>query len=124
MWVALALISALFLGFYDISKKKSLINNNVLIVLFLNTLFCSILFIPFFFYIPNLDLQAHLLVFIKSIIVLTSWILGYFALKHLPLTIAAPINAVRPIFVLLGAVVIFAERLNIYQWIVVLLWFI
>ena len=46
MWIILALLSALCLGCYDISKKVSLRGNNVLAVLFLNTLFCSLLMSP------------------------------------------------------------------------------
>lgn len=66
-------------------------------------------------------LRAHLLVALKAIIVLSSWICGYFGLKHLPLTIVGPINATRPVLVLVGAMLFFGERLNIYQWTGVLL---
>ena len=42
-------------------------------------------------------------------------------MKHLPITIVGPINATRPVMVLVGAMLIFGERLNLYQWIGVLL---
>ena len=48
-------------------------------------------------------LKAHLLVVLKSIIVLSSWIAGYFGIKHIPITIVGPINATRPVLVLVGA---------------------
>ena len=38
-------------------------------------------------------------------------------MKHLPLTIVGPINATRPVMVLVGALLVFGERLNVYQWI-------
>jgi transporter family protein len=63
------------------------------------------------------DFRAHLLVLIKSAIVLSSWIAGYFGIKHIPITIVGPINATRPVLVLVGAMVIFGERLNWCQWI-------
>lgn len=66
-------------------------------------------------------LKAHLLVVLKAFIVLSSWICGYFGLKHLPLTIVGPINATRPVLVLIGAMLIFGEKLNAYQWTGVLL---
>ena len=66
-------------------------------------------------------LKAHLLVILKAFIVLSSWICGYFGLKHLPLTIVGPINATRPVIVLVGAMLLFGERLNLYQWTGVLL---
>jgi len=48
--------------------------------------------------------------------VLSSWVLGYFGMKHLPLTIVGPINATRPVMVLVGALLVFGERLNVWQW--------
>ena len=131
MWLALSFVSAFFLGCYDISKKTSLQGNAVIPVLFFNTMFCTLLLLPLFlssqfggslltdtiFFIPEVDLKAHLFILLKSIIVLSSWIFGYFAVKHLPLTITGPINATRPVMALAGALIIFGERLNLYQWI-------
>ena len=47
MWLLLAFLSAALLGFYDAFKKKSLRDNAVLPVLFLNTVFSSMVFLPF-----------------------------------------------------------------------------
>ena len=47
MWLLLAFLSAALLGFYDSFKKKVLKDNAVIPVLFLNTLFSSLIFIPF-----------------------------------------------------------------------------
>lgn len=123
MWVVLALCSATGLGVYDIMKKLSVRSNNVLIVLMLNTLFGMLLMLPVIIIAAIHGTPAfggsatgHLLILIKSFIVLGSWILGYFAIKHLPLTIQGPINASRPVMVLVGAVLIFGERLNLLQW--------
>ncbi|MBQ9076804.1 MAG: DMT family transporter [Muribaculaceae bacterium] len=123
MWIALAIISALCLGIYDIFKKVSLNGNNVLTVLLLNTLFGSLLMSPVIINGiwhgdtgPGDCVTGHLHIALKSLIVLTSWLLGYFSIKHLPLTIAGPINATRPVIVLIGALVIFGERLNPLQW--------
>ena len=38
-------------------------------------------------------------------------------MKHLPLTIVGPINATRPVMVLVGALLLFGERLNLWQWV-------
>jgi len=123
MWIALAILSALCLGFYDISKKLSLKANNVLIVLLLNTLFCSVFMLPIIIggitdgnWGFNNSTAGHLKIILKSFIVLSSWLLGYFSIKHLPLTIAGPINASRPVIVLVGALVVFGEYLNPLQW--------
>ena len=37
-------------------------------------------------------------------------------MKHLPLTIVGPVNATRPVMVLIGALLVFGERLNGWQW--------
>jgi len=135
MWLYLAFLSALLLGFYDICKKASVNKNAVIPVLFLNTLFSSLLFLPFVlisYYKPEIlqdtilfasqiSPKEHALIFVKSLIVLCSWIFAYFATKHLPLTIVGPIKATQPIFVLLGALLIFGEQLNLFQWIGILL---
>jgi len=133
MWLALAFASALLLGFYDVFKKQSLSANAVIPVLLLNTLISSIIFLPFIvlsakgvipagsiFHTQTYGLDGHLRIMLKAVIVLSSWLFGYFAIKHLPLTIAGPINATRPVIVLLGALTIFAERLTPFQWLGVL----
>ena len=135
MWLAFAFLSAALLGFYDVFKKQSLKNNAVVPVLFLNTLFCSLIFLPFIvlsacgsslmegslFHVPIVGWEAHKYIVLKSCIVLSSWLLGYFGIKHLPITLVGPINATRPVMVLVGAMLVFGERLNLYQWIGVLL---
>lgn len=135
MWLLFAFCSAALLGFYDVFKKKSLANNAVLPVLGLNTLFSSLIFLPFIlisawkpewlnqtiFFVPQAGWEVHRFILLKSLIVLSSWTFGYFGMKHLPLTIVGPINATRPVMTLVGALLIFGERLNVYQWIGVLM---
>lgn len=130
MWVVAAFVSAFLLGLYDVAKKRSLSSNAVVPVLLLNTLFASLLFLPvildaelslgIFAGTPlesvRGDLGDHLLVVLKAFITLSSWLCGYYAIKHLPLTIVGPVNATRPVVVLLGATLLFGERLNLWQW--------
>lgn len=118
------------LGFYDVMKKLSVDRNNVLGVLFLNTLFGALLMCPVIimglshgYYGLGGTLEGHGAILLKSFIVLGSWLLGYGSIKHLPLTIAGPVNASRPVLVLVGALIIFGERLNAWQWAGVLLGF-
>ena len=133
MWLVLAFASALLLGFYDIAKKQSLRGNAVIPVLLLNTLFSSLLLLPYILdahldtgwfgpkalidaYGYDNGLREHLLVATKATITLSSWLCGYYAIKHLPLTIVGPVNATRPVVVLLGAILLFGERINLWQW--------
>jgi bacterial/archaeal transporter family protein len=130
MWVVFAIISAFFLGIYDLFKKNSLKENAVLPVLLLSSLTSTIIFIPLlllskynpesfsqsFLFIPEITGKQHILIFIKSVIVGSSWVLAYYAMKHLPVTIVSPIRSTGPIWTLLGAVLIYSEKLNSLQW--------
>ena len=130
MWLLLAFVSATLLGLYDVVKKISLERNAVIPVLFLNIFFCCLLFLPVvllsalapdmmrntLLFLPAIGSEGHFLLFLKAVIVLASWIFAYFSLKHLPITIASPIKATQPILTLLGALLVFGERLNIWQW--------
>ena len=135
MWILFAFLSAALLGVYDVFKKNSLDKNAVIPVLFLNVVFCCIIFLPLLiisfvapdwiantlFEMPAISVKQHALLILKAAIVLSSWISAYFALKHLPITIASPIKATQPILTLVGALLIFGERLNVYQWLGVLI---
>ena len=121
MWLAFAFLSAALLGFYDVSKKHSLRDNAVIPILFLNTLFCSLIFLPLAFQTPFGGWEVQRYILLNSCIVLSSWLLGYIGIKHLPITIVGPINATRPVMVLVGALIFFGERLNLWQWLGVLL---
>ena len=115
MWWILAFVSAALLGCYDAAKKYSLKDNAVLVVLLLNTLLSAVIFSPFLFLTGFGDWHSQLFILAKSVLVLSSWIAGYFAMKHLPLTLVGPLNATRPVLVLVCAMLLFGERLNLLQ---------
>jgi len=130
MWIYLGLISSVLLGFYDVCKKHALNHNAVLPVLFLSAV-SGFMPMPFFFaasrlapevmqqihcYVPAASLSEHWHVFIKALIVSTSWVLAYFAMKHLPISIVSPIRASGPVWTLIGALLIFHERPVPLQW--------
>jgi transporter family protein len=130
MWIILALLSAFLLGIYEVFKKLSVHKNAVIPVLFISTLTSSLIFLPIeigsrfnpeFFksiqlFVPEISIEQHVLIFLKSMLVVSSWILAFFAVKNLPITLVAPIRATGPIWTLLGAILIFGEQLNFYQW--------
>ena len=128
-WVFFAILSAVFLGIYDVAKKASVQDNAVLVVLFA----CSVCGLAVFLPMGALSLVApgwaqshgvlivalswreHGLVVAKAALVTLSWVLTFFALKHLPISLASPVRASAPLFTLLGAVVLFGERPNARQ---------
>lgn len=134
MWLTCGFISAALLGFYDVCKKHALLDNAVIPVLLLNTIFCSLIFLPIvlcslsgilhegtLLFVPSGGWEVQKWIVLKACIVLSSWLCAYFGMKHLPLTLVGPINATRPMMVLIGAIFVFGEKLNPLQWIGVIL---
>jgi transporter family protein len=131
MWILLAICSSVCLGIYDIFRKKSLENNAVLPVLMFSNITGALIFLPVIvlsFTLPDLTKESivytpfsgftvHKFIFLKSIIVVSSWICTFFAFKYLPLTIASPIRSSAPLWTLLGALTLFGECLTLLQWI-------
>jgi transporter family protein len=131
MWLYLGIFSAVFLGLYDVSRKYALRGNAVLAVLFFAMLAGALLLLPVAvlspllpeqmtrlgLYIPQFDWVGHLYFFSKAIIVAVMWMLAYFSMKHLPISIFSPIGASCPAWTLLGAVLVFGERLTALQWV-------
>jgi len=130
MWIYLGLISAVLLGLYDISKKHALNHNAVLPVLVLSTVagFVPMLVLMIAtwwrpevmqevgLWIPPATPALHLHALAKAGIVSTSWVLSYFAMKHLPISLSTPIRSSGPVWTLLGAVLLFHERPSSMQW--------
>ena len=115
MWWLLAFLSAALLGCYDSFKKIALKGNAVMPVLFLNTVISAAIMSPFVIQTGWSGWDVQKWIVMKSALVLSSWVAGYYAMKHLPLTIVGPVNASRPVLVLIGAVLLFGELLNLLQ---------
>ena len=131
MWIYLGLLAALFLGLHSLCKKHALQGNEAFPVLLgtitsgfmlLFPLYIGSIYFPEFtkdtgFYIASIPWQTHGFIFIKSMIMAASWVLAYQALKHLPITIVAPIRSAGPFFTFIGAILIYKEQPNFLQWI-------
>lgn len=132
-WVLLSLISAFLLGFYDIFKKRTVVGNAIIPVLFYSTLISALIFLPFIvlsylqpewfdgafwrqFFVEPLTIRQHLLVFGKTALILVSWMFSYSAMKNLPITVVGPVNQLRPAISLLLLFAIFQEHLTWMQW--------
>jgi transporter family protein len=129
VWIVYIAFSAICLGTYDIFQKISLKNNALIPVLFIAITSSSLILTPVYlisrfspetlqntpFFVPEADLTTHLYILLKAFLVLGSWIFAYAGMKHLPLTIVTPIKSTQPIWTVIGAMIIFSERLNLYQ---------
>lgn len=131
MWLWLGLVSMFFLGVYDVCKKHALRENAVLPVLFLSNLAGAAIAVPLLLgsaimpgilnsaglLVEPITAAGHQLIFIKSAIISTSWVLAYFALKHLPISIVSPIRASGPVWTIIGAIILFHESPSALQWV-------
>ena len=111
----MALMSAVLLGLYDVSKKLALSKNSVLNVLLVATAFSALFMSPLLFKYPGSGTD-HLRLMFKAVLVSSSWISGMIALKKLPLTIVSTLKATRPFLVVLFSILLFGEFLNVWQW--------
>ena len=121
MWTCWILASAVFLAFYDIAKKASVKDNAVLPVLLMATSAGGAAYVTVLGLAGGISsaldvsVQHFVLIAIKSLIVATSWVLTYCALKTLPITIATPIRASAPALVFIAAFFIYGERPSFVQ---------
>lgn len=127
-WILLSIVSALFLGVYDICKKSAVRDNAVPVVLLLNVMTAAGVWIPILVGIAirsdagevtplSIGWRVHGLLAMKSVLVGASWMLAFFAMKQLPLSIATPIRATSPLWTIAIAVAAMGERPSMIQWI-------
>lgn len=129
-WIALGLLAGLILGTYDFLTKLALKEKNVLEVVFWCSVLGALIWAPFF-YAPDswsnalhsaalapqhLSFEQQMAVLPKSIMMVMTWILSYYSVKHLPLSISAGVRASGPLWTALGAVLLLSERLSWWQW--------
>jgi len=130
IWIGLGLFAGLLLGTYDFFTKFALREKSVLEVVFLSSIIGSILWIPFFFvpdglvavldpiglYPKHFSWLEQLAVLPKSLLMVGTWILSYYSVKSLPLSISAGVRASGPIWTAFGAVLLLGEVLSATQW--------
>ncbi len=122
-WIAASLLSAFLLGCYELCTKHAVRDNAVLPVLFLSNACAAACWVtlllvqaadphllPAGLLVDPLTFGQHAQLLLKSVIVASSWLCTYFAVKHLPVSIASPIRAASPIGTMLGGLLLLAER--------------
>jgi bacterial/archaeal transporter family protein len=122
-WICASLVSAFFLGCYEVFTRQAVRDNAVPPVLFLGTLCGASVWtllmalqalhpgtLPTAFVVAAPTPLQHAQLLLKSLIVGSSWGCVYFAVKHLPVSISSPIRATSPVWTFLGALVFLAER--------------
>ncbi|MFG0267392.1 MAG: EamA family transporter [Rhodopirellula sp. JB055] len=130
-WMLMALVSAALLGVYDLAKKLAARDNAVPMVLFASACVATSIWGPLliaqqfagdafpieFLKVQPLTWTDHGKLFAKSVLVGASWTLALFSLKHLPLSIAAPIRSTSPVWTIAIAIGFLGERPTSLQWV-------
>jgi drug/metabolite transporter (DMT)-like permease len=126
-WIVASLLSAFFLGWYELTTKHAVRGNAVLPVLFVTNLCSAVIWLgamaiaavwpdlPGTLQVSPLSFLQHLQLLLKSAIITGAWSCSYFALKHLPVTLVSPIRATGPVWTLLGALILLAERPSLLE---------
>lgn len=122
-WVGWILASAVVLAVYDLLKKESVRDNAVLPVLMVSTASGAASYVlalasggalgDAFAAVSG---EVVWLSAVKTVIVGTSWIFTFVALRTLPITIATPIRASAPAVVALVAYFLYGEHPCALQW--------
>ena len=115
MWLFLALMSGVVLGIFDIFKKLATQKVSVLNVLALYAMFSFLLLMYGYKNAMSVDVTVLPLVFLKAVIIYFSWILGFVAFKHLPISVASPFKTVTPLVTILLGITFLGENLSILQ---------
>ena len=114
-WWLPTVFSAVALGIYDVCKKHSVKDNSVMPALFFATLSGTLFLAVFtlitgdFFLLFECSLRDFFLILLKSVLVSSSWICVYYAMRELPISLASPIRSTSPLWTMLGGIMIFRE---------------
>lgn len=120
-WWLPTIVSATIMGIYDICKKHSVKDNSVMPALFLATSSGTLFFLVLtaargeLISALNCSLPHFLLIMLKSVIVSSSWICVYYAMRELPISLASPIRSTSPLWTMIGGIVIFREIPTLWQ---------
>ncbi|MDP0495721.1 MAG: EamA family transporter [Verrucomicrobiota bacterium JB024] len=130
-WIFSCVLSTVFLGCYSLSVKHAVHDNAVLPVLFVANLFSAVVWITLISagqfsvtapYVPDvlitshIDGAQHLQLMLKAVMVGIIWMLIYFGMKNLPVSLASPILSTNPVWMVVVAIIVLGERLSVLQW--------
>ena len=110
-WLLMSLISGVFLGFYDIFRKKALEIIPLLNVLTLYTFFSFLLVSFDIVNALKIDKISLLLVLLKSGVIFFSWIMGFIAIRGLPISVITPFGTLTPVFTIILGIAVLGERM-------------
>jgi bacterial/archaeal transporter family protein len=115
-WVFLSILSAFFLSFYDLFKKKMLQKEHsleLLSVTFITIFIIQSALIPY--YSLDISLNSLLFTFFRSILTALALILFTKALKHMEISSIAPLSNLTPKFLIILSSIFLLEKISFFQ---------
>ena len=107
IWILLTLVYGLLKGGREISKKKAMDRNSVMEVLLIYTLIGFLIVVPRAPHAMGMEPYQYGLVLIKSFSIFLAWMMGFHALKHLPVSLYGVLDLSRVLLgTLLGVIVL------------------
>lgn len=112
-WMTYTLIYAIFNGFFQCAKKKSIEKNSIDEVLALFSTIALILAALTSKNIFDIEVIPLIIVFSKSIVIVIAWILSLYAMQKMPISLYSVINLSRMVFSIIMSVIFLGEKLTI-----------
>ena len=111
IWILLTLVYGLLKGGREISKKKAMDKSSVMEVLLIYTLIGFLIVVPRAPHAMGMEPYQYGLVLIKSFSIFLAWMMGFHALKHLPVSLYGVLDLSRVLLGTLMGVIILHEVL-------------
>lgn len=115
VWILLVLLYGVFKGFREIAKKKAMEEHSVMEILFFYSLIAFVLIIPTAKDAFALPVNYYGLIFLKSFVIFVAWILGFEAIKKMPISTYGVLDLSRVLFSTFFGVAILGEVLRFTQ---------
>ena len=115
MWMLLVLFYGLAKGGREICKKKALMKNSVIEVLFFYTLLSFLFVTPEMPKAGGLSGRQYLLVAVKAFTIFVAWICSFNAIKKLPISLMGVLDLSRVVFATLMGIFFLGESMAMVQ---------
>lgn len=115
IWMLCTLFYGLAKGAREICKKKALLKNGVMEVLFFYTLLSFVMVIPEVRNAGGLKYWQYLLIALKSFVIFIAWMCSFYAIKKLPVSVMGVLDLSRVLFATLMGVVFLNETMRTNQ---------
>lgn len=117
LWIYLILFYGICKSVREVLKKKSMERCSVIEVLFFYTLFAFVLTIPFSIGqgIFQVNIQYHLFILIKAIMIFIAWLCAMTAIKKLPISLYSVLDMGRMLFAIVLGMIFLGETIGLWQ---------